>query len=356
MPITNYYVASDAMGSTTAILDEEGNVLERRSYDAFGEMNCMAPDGTTVATSPTEVDVGFQGQARDDVTKLYQMGFRWYIPTLGRWTTPDPAGLNGGPDSYAGFKNSPNIHTDYFGLEPSVAGDYLSMYRNFKSRAEQQIASCKKERAENIATLKRLAASNSRPSDNCQSQTGCHLISVVVEIADPCASFPDSLIGHAGVGIDNSYYDFGPKHQSFTSTGTQWWANPEHPDWDGFYRKKDSSEVTLKDVVGKIGQLADRPAVIIQYCACSKATAAVQSHWDNLYYEIREGTCNWNLLKRSCTSEALQSTTGERKIGVTSFALIEALINGIRSSCGDTKGSPPNVRVISTTFQNSAAR
>lgn len=46
MTITNYYVASDAMGSTTSILDEEGTVLERRSYDAFGEMNCMTPDGT----------------------------------------------------------------------------------------------------------------------------------------------------------------------------------------------------------------------------------------------------------------------------------------------------------------------
>jgi hypothetical protein len=51
MRITDYYVASDAMGSVTAILDEDGNLLERRSYDAFGAMTCMAPDGISDPTS-----------------------------------------------------------------------------------------------------------------------------------------------------------------------------------------------------------------------------------------------------------------------------------------------------------------
>ena len=85
MTITDYYVTTDAMGSVTAILDDEGNVLERRSYDAFGEMTCMTPDGTPVAESPTGLDVGFQGQIRDEGNGLYQMGFRWYNPTIGRW-------------------------------------------------------------------------------------------------------------------------------------------------------------------------------------------------------------------------------------------------------------------------------
>ena len=67
MPKKSYYVASDAMGNATAILDENGNVLERRRYEAFGEMTCMTPDGTPFATSPTEVDVGFQGQICDEV-------------------------------------------------------------------------------------------------------------------------------------------------------------------------------------------------------------------------------------------------------------------------------------------------
>jgi RHS repeat-associated protein len=116
MPTTDYYMASEAMGSATAILDEDGNVLERRTYDAFGKMTCMAPDGTPVTESPTEVDVGFQGQIRDDVTSLYQMGYRWYSPTLGRWASTDPTGLKGGINYYASFGNTPNTHLDPWGL------------------------------------------------------------------------------------------------------------------------------------------------------------------------------------------------------------------------------------------------
>lgn len=116
MPTTDYYVASDAMGSVTAILDEDGNVLERRAYDAFGEMTCMSPDGTPVAESPTGVDVGFQGQIRDDVTGLYQMGFRWYNPVLGRWTSRDPIGLYGGANLQSFAMNAPIGESDPSGL------------------------------------------------------------------------------------------------------------------------------------------------------------------------------------------------------------------------------------------------
>jgi RHS repeat-associated protein len=105
------------MGSVTAILDEDGNVIERRSYDAFGEMTCMAPDGTPVAASPTGVDVGFQGQIRDDVTGLYQMGYRWYNPVLGRWISRDPIGMAAGQNLVRFVNNRPQDRIDSFGLK-----------------------------------------------------------------------------------------------------------------------------------------------------------------------------------------------------------------------------------------------
>jgi len=106
MPITNYYVASDGTGSVTAIRDEDGNVLERRSYDAFGDTSCMLLDGTPVAISLTGVNVGFQGRVRDQVASLYQMGNRWYNPALGRWLSRDPIGLDGGLNSLTALGNS----------------------------------------------------------------------------------------------------------------------------------------------------------------------------------------------------------------------------------------------------------
>jgi len=116
MPKKSYYVASDAMGNATAILDENGNVLERRSYEAFGEMTCMTPDGTTVAISPTEVDVGFQGQIRNVINGLYQMGYRWHNPTLGRWLNRDPIRLHGGINLTIFCNNAPQINSDPTGL------------------------------------------------------------------------------------------------------------------------------------------------------------------------------------------------------------------------------------------------
>ena len=124
MPITNYYVTSDAMGSATAILDEDGNVLERRSYEAFGEMNCMTSDGLSVATSPTEVDVGFQGQIRDEVNGLYQMGFRWLNTAMGRWASRDPIGLMAESNVLVFVGNAPVIFLDLDGLEIYISADY----------------------------------------------------------------------------------------------------------------------------------------------------------------------------------------------------------------------------------------
>ncbi len=122
MRITDYYVASDAMGSVTTILDEDGNILERRSYDAFGDMTCMLPDGTPVANSPTGVDVGFQGQVREEVTGLYQMGYRWFNPCLGRWLSRDPIGMEGGANESSFCGNHPISTTDPFGLM-DIAGN-----------------------------------------------------------------------------------------------------------------------------------------------------------------------------------------------------------------------------------------
>jgi RHS repeat-associated protein len=116
MTITNYYVASDAMGSTTSILDEEGNVLERRSYDAFGEMTCMQPNGTITEISASKVDVGFQGQIKDEATSLYQMGYRWYNHALGRWLSRDPIGLAGGINLCTFVDNNPIKWDDTIGL------------------------------------------------------------------------------------------------------------------------------------------------------------------------------------------------------------------------------------------------
>ncbi|MFN7339639.1 MAG: RHS repeat domain-containing protein [Opitutia bacterium] len=107
---------TDAMGSVMSVLSSTGEVLERRSYDAFGKMTCMLPDGTPVATSPTGLKVGFHGQLMDQLTGMYQMGYRWYSPVLGRWASRDPIGFEGGVNRMEFVGNYPTTMDDKFGL------------------------------------------------------------------------------------------------------------------------------------------------------------------------------------------------------------------------------------------------
>jgi len=105
------------MGSVTSVLSSTGEVLERRTYDAFGQLTCMLPDGTPVATSPTGLKVGFHGQLLDQFTGMYQMGYRWYSPVLGRWVSRDPIGFAGGLNHFVAGGNHLIVNNDVFGLD-----------------------------------------------------------------------------------------------------------------------------------------------------------------------------------------------------------------------------------------------
>ena len=82
---TVYYYLYDHLGGIDAVLDEDGNVLERTDYLPFG--------GDRLRTT-SEVDsdehYGFTGKELDGETGLYYYGARYYDPLLGRFTSLDP--------------------------------------------------------------------------------------------------------------------------------------------------------------------------------------------------------------------------------------------------------------------------
>jgi RHS repeat-associated protein len=101
---TLYYVHQDHLGSTVAVSDEEGQAMGRVQYDPYGEII-----SSTLPVALT--DRLFTGQRWHGTIGLYQMGARWYDPTLGRWLQADsivpepgnPQALN----RYAYAANSP---------------------------------------------------------------------------------------------------------------------------------------------------------------------------------------------------------------------------------------------------------
>ena len=102
---TLYYFAQDHLGSTTALTDSKGALVERETYDAYGN---------TAGSAKTRYS--FTGRERDSLTGLMYYRARFYDPQLGRFISEDPIGLGGGINSFAYVSNNPQNATDPSGL------------------------------------------------------------------------------------------------------------------------------------------------------------------------------------------------------------------------------------------------
>ncbi|MFI0436064.1 MAG: RHS repeat-associated core domain-containing protein [Parachlamydiaceae bacterium] len=58
----------------------------------------------------------YSGKRVDEESGLIAFGMRYYDPSLGRWTTPDPDGFIDGANLYAYVHNNPLIYVDQYGL------------------------------------------------------------------------------------------------------------------------------------------------------------------------------------------------------------------------------------------------
>ena len=114
---TLYYFAQDHLGSTTALTDSNGAVVERETYDAFGN---------SAASARTRY--GFTGRERDSVTGLIYYRARWYDPQLGRFISEDPIGLAGGINQFSYVGNNPQNRKDPTGLYEIDVHYYLTYF------------------------------------------------------------------------------------------------------------------------------------------------------------------------------------------------------------------------------------
>lgn len=126
--VTNYYVyglgllyeADDSIntktyhydyrGSTVAITDGNGNVLDRAEYSAYGLLNYR--------TGNTDTPFLHNGQygVQSDSNGLLYMRARYYNPYICRFINPDPVGFSGGVNFFAYADGNPIILIDPFGM------------------------------------------------------------------------------------------------------------------------------------------------------------------------------------------------------------------------------------------------
>ncbi|HTB80609.1 MAG TPA: RHS repeat-associated core domain-containing protein [Opitutaceae bacterium] len=105
---TNYYFTRDHLGSVREMTDSTGAIRARYDYDPYGRRTLVS--GTDLA------DFGFDGMYYHQASGLFFTLDRAYDPSLGRWTTRDPAGENGGINLYDFVGNDPINAVDPLGL------------------------------------------------------------------------------------------------------------------------------------------------------------------------------------------------------------------------------------------------
>jgi RHS repeat-associated protein len=80
----SYYYVYDGLGSVVAIVKSDGTKANSYSYDPYGQDRAKSE----TVTNPWRYTGGYL----DGSTGLYKLGIRYYDPTLGRFTQPDPTG------------------------------------------------------------------------------------------------------------------------------------------------------------------------------------------------------------------------------------------------------------------------
>ncbi len=132
----NYYYAHDHLFSPVALMEDDGDVIERYEYDAYGRMTRFAPDFTAWSGIEAGNPYYFTGRRLDvlddgDYKVMYYRN-RYYDTETGRFLQHDPLGVrpDGGRnnpfDSKKQYLDRGNLY-EYVGGNPTVRLDPLGL-------------------------------------------------------------------------------------------------------------------------------------------------------------------------------------------------------------------------------------
>jgi RHS repeat-associated protein len=99
------YFLQDHLGSTAALTNSSGALVETQRYTAYGE-----------SAGGSLTRYGFTGRELDSQTGLMHYRARWYDPAQGRFLSQDPIGFGGGANFYAYTGGNPVNFTDPSGM------------------------------------------------------------------------------------------------------------------------------------------------------------------------------------------------------------------------------------------------
>ena len=190
-----FYVA-DANKNIRMLFDGNGTAVAEYDYAPFGQVTAT---GDYAAVNPYR----FSSEFHDDGTGLVYYNYRYYSPVLGRWTSRDPIGEEGGGNLYVLVYNNPVHHIDVFGLFQWPHRGYCAgkSYNRFTS-----CCCCNGEKVRN-------GGSECKKQDcNDYRDTGikqCFILPII----------NSSKYGHAYITIDGKSWGFWPGKNPFGGIG-----------------------------------------------------------------------------------------------------------------------------------------
>ena len=112
----SYYYHTNHLGSTMAISNNDGKIVERIAYDVYGVPTFTDVTGTELAASSTENKILFTGREYDAKLGIYYFRARNQHPYIGRFVQHDPLGYIDGMNNYMYVANRTTNVKDPFGL------------------------------------------------------------------------------------------------------------------------------------------------------------------------------------------------------------------------------------------------
>ena len=146
------YYTTDANNNVTALVETDGDVIERYVYNPYGQPTIYnsATWASTVAFSASKQnEITYCGYRYSDGSHLYQSRHRWYDYAHGRWTSRDPkdadlpgGGYHDGMNLYEYVRSEPIGHVDWIGRAArgttQPAADWITYrqlsWEDFKNR------------------------------------------------------------------------------------------------------------------------------------------------------------------------------------------------------------------------------
>lgn len=110
------YQHANHLGSASVELDDQARVISYEEYYPYGSTSYQ---GVSKSIAAAAKRYRYAEMERDVETGFNYHAARYYAPWLGRWTRPDPIGIEGGLNQYAYAASNPIHLTDVSGHQPT---------------------------------------------------------------------------------------------------------------------------------------------------------------------------------------------------------------------------------------------